>query len=135
MNTDDKALPKEILERLRARVFAAGSYLEVCARTGIPLGTLQKMMRGASEPRFTLLCKLASGLDFSLDWLVSGVEIGTGGWSGSRKPDTCSRRMRDSAIEIRGMVSGLPVGGDIRKRLTGAVDAHIAQIEKLESRA
>jgi phage repressor protein C with HTH and peptisase S24 domain len=70
----DRGLPPGVLRRLKEKVFAAGDYASLSVKSGIPLGTLQKMMRGASEPRFSAVVELARTLGLSLDYLVTGIE-------------------------------------------------------------
>lgn len=60
----------EIAARLREAIRAAGGNQLVAAKSGVPLGTLNNMVRGVTEPKAAALGALAEACGVSLDWLV-----------------------------------------------------------------
>lgn len=67
-----KPMPEASLKRLRSLVAQHGDYATVSLKTRIPLPTLQKIMRGASEPKFGQMIQMATSLGLSLDEIAFG---------------------------------------------------------------
>ncbi len=80
LDENAKGLPAGVLKRLKAKVAKAGDYATVSARSGVPLGTLHKLMRGVTDPRFSTITELCRSLGISLDYLVSGIGDESGDW-------------------------------------------------------
>ncbi len=77
---ESKKMPPGVLKRLKEKTTEYGDYQRVSAKTGVPVGTLQKMMRGATEPKFGTVIQIASALGISLDYLMTGIGDDSGDW-------------------------------------------------------
>lgn len=73
-------LPEDILRRLRKAGTAYGSYEKIAQDGDIPLGTVQKLMRGAVDPRFSTMAKLCRTIGVTLDYVVYGLGAESGDW-------------------------------------------------------
>lgn len=73
-------LPPAVLNRLRKRAAEFGNYEAVSRASGVPIGTLQKMMRGATEPKFGMIIDIAAAIGLSLDYLITGIGEESGDW-------------------------------------------------------
>jgi phage repressor protein C with HTH and peptisase S24 domain len=108
-NLDSKGLPEGVLKRLKRAVTKSGGYAVVSAKAGVPMGTLQKMMRGASDPRFSTIVQLAQFLEVSLDYLITGVGDESGDWE-TRLP---AQRIGEKRIPIRDISASAGFGADV----------------------
>lgn len=63
-----------ILSRIKSAKKAAGlTSDELAAKSGVPIGTLRKILAGATtEPKLPALMAIASALGVSVDWLIYG---------------------------------------------------------------
>lgn len=62
-------------QRLQAAIKSKGlKYTDVSRATGIPYSTIQNYLVDSRKPSADILIMLATGLNFSLDWLLLGVE-------------------------------------------------------------
>ena len=80
IDQNQSGLPPAVLNRLRKCAAAFGDYATVSKASGVPIGTLQKMMRGASEPRFSAVMEIAAAIGVSLDYLITGIGEESGDW-------------------------------------------------------
>lgn len=64
-----------ILSRIKAAKKDAGlTNDELAAKSGVPIGTLRKLLSGATtEPKLPALMAIATALDVSVDWLIYGT--------------------------------------------------------------
>ena len=64
-----------ILSRIKAAKKDAGlTNEELAAKSGVPIGTLRKLLAGATtEPKLPALMAIATALDVSVDWLIYGT--------------------------------------------------------------
>lgn len=64
-----------ILSRIKAAKKDAGlTNDELAAKSGVPIGTLRKLLAGATtEPKLPALMAIATALDVSVDWLIYGT--------------------------------------------------------------
>lgn len=64
-----------ILSRIKAAKKNAGlTNDELAAKSGVPIGTLRKLLAGATtEPKLPALMAIATALDVSVDWLIYGT--------------------------------------------------------------
>lgn len=64
-----------ILARIKSAKKDAGlTSDELAAKSGVPIGTLRKILAGATtEPKLPALMAIASALDVSVDWLIYGT--------------------------------------------------------------
>lgn len=75
MSDDKRKMPEAVLSRLKQSASRYhGGYQALSLASQVPLGTLQKLLSGASEPRFTIVIDLCRTLQISLDWVATGVE-------------------------------------------------------------
>lgn len=65
-----------ILSRIKSVKKNAGlTNDELAAKSGVPIGTLRKLLSGATtEPKLPALMAIASALDISIDWLIYGSD-------------------------------------------------------------
>lgn len=76
----ERGLAPAVLNRLRKRAAEFGNYEAVARASGVPIGTLQKMMRGATEPKFSMIIDIASAIGVSVDYLITGIGEESGDW-------------------------------------------------------
>ena len=64
-----------ILSRIKAAKKDAGlTNEELAAKSGVPIGTLRKLLAGATtEPKLPALMAITTALDVSVDWLIYGT--------------------------------------------------------------
>ncbi|MDI4666731.1 helix-turn-helix domain-containing protein [Xanthobacter autotrophicus] len=67
-----RGLKSETLTRFREAVQAAGGNQMVAARSGVPLSTLNKAMRGETQPRAEAMAAIVHATGRSLDWIFFG---------------------------------------------------------------
>lgn len=73
-------MAEDVILRLRKAGQAYGSYEKIAADAAMPLGTVQKLMRGAVDPRFSTMSKLCRTLGVTLDYLNFGIGPESGDW-------------------------------------------------------
>lgn len=76
----ERGLPPAVLNRLKKRAAEFGDYAKVSQASGVPMGTLQKMMRGVTEPKFSTVIEIAAAVGVSLDYLMTGIGDESGDW-------------------------------------------------------
>lgn len=124
---DDTSFRPEALERLKASSAEFGNYDQVSRASGVPVGTIQKMMRGATEPKFSTVIAITNVTGASLDWIANGG-LSIASQQPVDRPIANFDAVLSSAESFRLAVMALPVGKDIRARLNTALEAHIALI-------
>lgn len=62
-----------VAKRIREAQRKWGKQEDLAAATGIPFGTLQKIVQGKTDPQLSWLRALAEVMDVGLDWLVAGI--------------------------------------------------------------
>ena len=82
MASEDRKMTRGMLTRLRAKAAEFGDYAKVSAASGVPIGTLQKVMTGATDPRFGTVVEICRTIGLSLDFIITGIEPGreSGDW-------------------------------------------------------
>jgi len=73
VTVDDFRLPPQAFNRLRAAVTRFGTQQKLSESTGIPLPTLQKILRGKTDPSFARVAALCQALGLGLDELYHGI--------------------------------------------------------------
>ena len=70
-----------ILSRMKAAKKEAGlTSDELSARSGVPIGTLRKILAGATtEPKLPAMIAIATALGVSVDWLLYGTPVPAAG--------------------------------------------------------
>ncbi len=74
MASDDRRMTAAMLARLRSKSAAFGDYAKVSGSSGVPIGTLQKMMTGATDPRFATVVDVCRAIGVSIDYVVTGID-------------------------------------------------------------
>jgi phage repressor protein C with HTH and peptisase S24 domain/DNA-binding phage protein len=80
MSTELK-LAAGIVARLKKAAERKGwRHAEIAAASGIPVGTVQKLMRGATDPQFTTMQRVVESLGISMDYVLTGIGDESGDW-------------------------------------------------------
>jgi DNA-binding phage protein len=96
--SDDVKIPAGILARLRkAADQREMTHGDIAQKSGVPIGTVQKLMRGATDPQFMTMLKVVSALGQSLDYVVLGIGDESGDWE-TNLPST---RIGEKRVPIR----------------------------------
>ena len=74
MASEDRKMTPRMLTRLRAKASEFGDYAKVSSASGVPIGTLQKVMTGATDPRFGTVVEICRTIGLSLDYVVTGID-------------------------------------------------------------
>jgi len=75
MASDDRRMTPGMVKRLRSKAAEFGDYAKVSQASGVPIGTLQKMMTGATDPRFATVVEVCRTIGISLDYVVTGLDF------------------------------------------------------------
>jgi phage repressor protein C with HTH and peptisase S24 domain len=78
MKSEEGRLPDDVLRRLRKAGQAYGSYEKIAKDAEMPISTVQKLMRGAVDPRFSTMSRLCRTLGVTLDYLNFGIGADSG---------------------------------------------------------
>lgn len=94
-------LPSGVVTRLRRAADEKGlKQSDIAELSGVPLGTVQKLMRGATDPQFMTMLKVVAALGQSLDYIVHGVGDESGDWE-TALPATAKGQIRVPIYEGR----------------------------------
>lgn len=98
-----------ILERLKnAKKRAGMTNDELSAASGVPIGTLRKILSGGTkEPKLPALMAIASALGTSVDYLVYGRTTTLSSFDLNQEEINLVMDYRDSTDEIREEVAGM----------------------------
>ena len=108
-----------ILARIKIAKKSAGlTSDELSAKSGVPIGTLRKILAGATtEPKLPALMSIAQSLEVSVDWLIYG---------------TCNNSNKLSLVEENLLAAYRAASPDDRAIIDNIVSryTHAAEIEK-----
>lgn len=77
-------LPHGMLERMRDAAKAKHlTHNDISEIACVPVATVQKLMRGATDPQFMTMYKVVAALGLSIDYILSGEGEQTHDWSSS----------------------------------------------------
>lgn len=80
MTVDDFRLSEAAFARLRKAAARFGTQQQLSDTTGIPLPTLQKILRGKTDPSFSRVAALCQALGLDLNELTHGIGPESGDW-------------------------------------------------------
>lgn len=108
--SDDVKIPAGILARLRkAADLRDMTYGDIAEKSGVPIGTVQKLMRGATDPQFMTMLKVVSSLGQSLDYVVLGIGDESGDWETPLPPP----KIGEKRIPIRDVTASAGHGAEV----------------------
>lgn len=82
-------LPAGAIKRLRAAAEDKSmTHSDISEASGVPIGTVQKVMRGATDPQLMTMYRIAAALGQSLDHIVLGIGDEAGDWETQLPPVT-----------------------------------------------
>ena len=99
---------------------------ELSERTGIPGGTLSKILAGISEtPKFCNIIAICEALNCSLDYIVSGLEENKNNYT------LTDEEIAALGVEKREVVVAYEVGNSV-KIIDGALESFIGVVEEID---
>ena len=84
----------KLQKRLKTAIKTAGGNKKVAEKSGIPIGTINNYLRGASEPTIQKIANIATVCSVSLDWLAYGTTLVS-----TQSTQSIDRKLMSDAIE------------------------------------
>jgi phage repressor protein C with HTH and peptisase S24 domain len=79
--SDSFKIATGVVARLKKAAEQKGwTHAEIATASGVPIGTVHKLMRGATDPQLTTMQRVVECLGLSMDYALNGISDESGDW-------------------------------------------------------